>query len=163
MKTSLAIFVLFLGVSGFAAMPAVNDFSRFDGIATLNGTSVAFTIETRTTSFDSVLGIYGVTHSTTIPGKPSKNEISRVAAKDMVTTAQVTDILKNCLQYNGNLETLNLKAGKFDTCRLPWSGKDMKGFIWVGMAPYGFVQMDQTNRNGQRVVSKLESYVFGAP
>jgi len=75
-----------------------------------------------------------------------------------------TAVVADCSNYGGKLETITVKAGTFDTCRIDMDDDQSKGTIWIGAVPLGWVKQSIFFKpSGNQNEFELEEFGVSTP
>jgi hypothetical protein len=158
MKTIFMSLVSMLFAATAFAMPAVGDNAVYNVTISQGGQSVAGTLESTITAANG--GTYTVESKINLGGQSQVQNDQR-SEQEMVSDALVGQIMGNCAQYGGKLESVTVPAGTFNACALPADPQDVTGYTWVAQVAFGVVKVDTTNTQGQRTYGELKSFKFG--
>lgn len=158
MKTIFISLVSVLFTTAALAMPAVGDNAVYSLQISQGGQSMSGTLETTITGFAN--GSYSLESKINMGGQQQVQNDQR-QAQEMVTDALISQIMTNCAQYGGKLESVTVPAGTFNTCALPVNPQDGTGTTWVANVPFGLVKVDSTDTQGQKTFGELNSFKFG--
>ena len=158
MKTIFMSLVSVLFAATAFAMPTMGGNAVYNVTISQGGQSMQGTLESTITAANS--GSYTVESKINLGGQSQVQNQQR-SEQEMVSDALVGQILGNCAQYGGKLETVTVPAGTFNTCALPADPQDGTGFTWVGQVAFGVVKVDTTDTQGQKTYAELQSFKFG--
>lgn len=133
------------------AYPTLNDYASYSGkIKTPAGTLDAIKQEVQITEFDAKRDSFKQVVVLTMNGQTQKDEVW-TNKKDLVSAKDVQDILTNCAQNQGTIETVQVAAGTFNSCALAHQEGDVMTKTWVADVPFGVVKgfyqsVDGSNR-----------------
>jgi len=141
---------VFLAVSLFSfsalAIPSVGDFAKYEISQGANSLFLSQEIK----AIDSNKGLVTVEVSLEQNGK-SQSSVSDVDLKTIPTAAALESAIKNCVQIGGTNETVTVKAGTFETCKVPTEN----GTINLGLVAFGLVKVVGTTDDGQPMTAEL--------
>lgn len=153
----LVLFFLILSASSAWAFPGVGDRVEWFASATFANegklVSVAFLQSNEVLGFDSTAQMYTLEQSLDLPNGEQQTEQKQVALAEMVSSQAIEQILASCVEQGGSLETIEVLAGKFDTCALAQDGGSK---VWLGRIPFGIVKQI-IPANGENPAITLEA------
>lgn len=174
-RLAISLATLLFTLQSFA-FPAANDEANLTGTIAVNGESFPARynqkfIEAKNNGAELLF------HSQFyIENDLASEEMVWRKLEDLITPDLVTMILAYCTQQGGTNETVTVPAGTFETCKLPTEGEALgirlfsdatsTGFIWVGMAPFGLVKLQQVDFDGQTTIAldlELNTYISAQP
>ncbi|RYZ76848.1 MAG: hypothetical protein EOP05_03780 [Proteobacteria bacterium] len=147
MKTTLAALSLFLTpafalslvASEALAYPAVNDSATYQGFYTEQAQKYPVTLTNALTAFNAQTGQYQQTETQTIAGQTDTKD-TWVDGGDLLTPAQVQNLITNCVAQSGSLETIKTPVGVLDTCKLSNRDGDTTQTYWFADVPFGIAR-----------------------
>lgn len=169
---------LCLGNIAAFAIPNVGDDAVFNVAASDGAHSLTGTDEWNLVSFDQSSGNYDEKDTFTQTGAAPQVKDNKVAAKDILDSAAVNDELANCVAGGGQLATVTVPAGTFDTCAVPISSSAAQallsrirrhrplnasstGNVWVAAnIAFGMAKIDSTSQ-GVHIIYELASQQMG--
>jgi len=155
MSITLLSVLVFLNAKAASAMPSVGDWVRYDGIYSAH----AFTLEQTLTEYDTSAQKFKLVETVDFGQGPKTTE-SWKALNELASTDMVEYVLAHCAEQKGTLERVSVKAGSFDTCKLPTD--DGKGTINAAPVPFAIVKAHIIDaKTGQPVDLELSSYKNG--
>jgi hypothetical protein len=155
MKT-VAVFALSIFSVAAIAMPKVGDMAVFKG--TFEGSGGG------SIPFEQALTIKELTEkgalveSTLLFDGQQRKEDLNLAPEDLFSTEAIELILAECEKMGGELETLKVDAGEFQTCAVS-QGAKLK--FWLSHVPFGIVKQIQLDDNDNIITIELKDYRFG--
>lgn len=158
MKTVFMTLASLLVTASAFAMPAVGDHALYNVTISQGGQSANGTLETTITALNN--GQYNVESKVNIGGQ-SQVQNDQKAASDLLSDAVLAQVMSNCAQYGGKMESVTVAAGTFNACALPAQDQGSTGFTWVAQVAFGIVKYDVTDANGQTTHAELQSFQFG--
>ena len=156
MKTLAVAVSMFVMVPSSFAMPNVGDEALFDYTVTQNGETQTGTLEARLVSFDQTKNQYDETYTITLNGTTQTGDFP-MDVTDLLTDAQLADILTHCEAHGGSHESVTVPAGTYDTCAIPYTADNASGTTWYGNAKFGVIQDVDHDTNGETETYKLRS------
>lgn len=158
MKTIFISLVSVLFTTAAMAMPAIGDNAVYSLQISQGGQSVSGTLETTITANNS--GTFSIESKINLGGQ-SQVQTEQKSEQEMVSDALIADLMSNCANYGGKIESVTVPAGTFNACALPAQPQDGTGFTWIAPVAFGVVKVDMTNPQGQKTYAELNSFKFG--
>lgn len=158
MKLVLMSLVSALLTTAAYAIPAIGDMANYNFAITQQGQNITGTLEQTITSMNS--GLYNVQSTYNVNGQ-SQVQNDQKKAEDLVSDAMINNILTNCASSGGQLASITVPAGAFNTCALPINDGEKTGTIWIGQVAFGVVKMDTTTTAGDKTYVELVSFKLG--
>jgi len=143
--------------SAALAMPAIGDYARYDGTITQGTSVLAGTVEQEITA-QNAQAQYDVKQTQTVQGQGTSSSDTWTNASDLVTDAQIQQVLTYCAQLGGTLQTLTTAAGAINSCAVPL--QDQTGTAWYAAVPFGLAKIDRVI-NGERIVLTISTFRAG--
>jgi hypothetical protein len=149
MKAFLILAALVVSTSAFA-MPKVGDKALYEGTMKHNGQDMAFTMESVLTAYDAAANRYNQTNTMQMQGE-THAESGWVDAVNLLTDAQIDQVLAECAKFGGVSEEVAVKAGRYQTCRLA----NGDGTVSLGKVAFGIVKIDMPTMKAELVSSSM--------
>ncbi len=140
-----------LSISAFAA-PKVGDTVTMEG----SMAGIPVTIVESIISYNANTDVFVVRQSQTM-GTQTQTVEQNAPSQNIMSEETGAMVVANCAAMGGSLETINVKAGAFNACKLPI---DATSTVWVASVPFGMVRMDATSPDGNLSVG-LSSFSRG--
>jgi len=155
-KVFLASMALLLSSSAFSA-PKVGDSTYMEGTSVEDGVSKKITATQTILAFAPSTGMYTVRQIQTVGGLSESRDVS-VAADDILSEETATEIVAQCESNGlGKNEKIEVKAGKFNTCKLK---NESDSVLWLAPVPFGIVRFKTTAASAV-LEMQLHSYTRG--
>jgi putative hemolysin len=156
MKLFLASMTLLLSVAA-AATPKVGDYSEFDLTVSQGAQSM---VGTYSMAIVSEAGDQ-VSTLTTIHFEGQTDQVKEEVSKkaEMLNDQTIADVLTNCAQYGGTLETVTVPAGAMNSCKLAL--QENKGHAWIAAVPFGIAKQVLTSPEGAVYTLDLKRFING--
>lgn len=155
-KVFLSFAALLLSVSAFSA-PKVGDTTYMEGTSVEDGVSKKMTTTQTVLAFAPSTGIYTIRQMQTVGGVSESRDVG-VTADDILSEETATEIVALCESNGlGKNEKIEVKAGKFNTCKLK---SETGSVLWLAPVPFGIVRFQTTTASGVMEM-KLHSYTRG--
>lgn len=132
------------------AYPAVNDSVVMNGSYAEQGQSAPLSLATTLKAFNASTGQFLYSESQTLGGKTSTQD-SWIDQGDLVTPAQIQNLIANCQAQGGAPEALTTPAGVFNTCRITQQESDGSQTYWFADVPFGVAQLQINGTSDQGV------------
>lgn len=152
--------MILMAVSSVAfAYPALNDKAEFAGkYEGGGGGSMNFTLSLEITNVVNN-GTQFVVHSvTTLPNGKVQAQDETYNASDLLSQETVNEILSQCSQSGGVIESVTVPAGTFQACSLP---QQNGGRVWIGDVTFGLVKNIQIDEEMNKVTIELQAHQAG--
>lgn len=160
MIKTLSVIAIFSSVSAFA-MPAVGDHAVFNLTYVANGATQTGTATLDLTAFDGTN--YTETQTVTMGGQTGQPQSTQVASSQLITDAQITQVLGNCAGAGGTEASVTTTGGTFDTCQISQTEQDGTQVVAnIGKVTFGIVKQVQTNTDGSVVTLEINSFKSGS-
>lgn len=159
MKNVFFVAILLSSVFSFA-YPALNDSVSYNGKYTIteNQMTLGFIQELLITEINKDTNKAKVQSTFYGPDGSESKDNQEVDLAEFKTKDQILELLKNCEAVGGQLQNIEVTAGKFDTCHLADASKTE---IWVGDVPFNVVKQIQFDDKGNKIELELSSFVDG--
>ncbi len=157
MIRSLFALMALASVSAYAT-PRVGDYANYDVHANHNGQNIQATLSHELLQFNSSRGQYLRQQTITFPGRSPDVTQEWVPSDDLLSDETINNIMNNCAGAGGQLQNINVPAGNFQTCALPFNTDDMRGTAWIARVPFGYVRLDSISSNGMQQTIQLHNY-----
>jgi len=158
MKTIFMSLVSVLFAATAFAMPAVGDLALYNVTVSQGGQTISGTVETTITATNA--GMFTMQTTMNFNGQSQVKSEQR-SAQDLLSDSTIQQIIAQCAQVGGKIESVTVPAGTFNTCAVPSQEHGTTGTMWVAQVPFGLVKIDQTNAQGQKTYGELQSFKMG--
>ncbi len=153
---------LFFSLSLFSltawATPQVGDFAAYDLQITMGENSLEAQVQNELLQENQKDGTFLERETTTLQGETETSEEWK-SASDYLDDVAIDNALANCAEIGGTLQSIEVPAGRFDTCRIAFDNADAEGVIYIAKVPFGFAQVDNMRKEDGLVIStKLREY-----
>jgi len=136
------------------AMPAVGDYALYS-ITHMNQTG---TYESTIKAKDGAT--FTVENKINIGGQTQVQSEQKKEA-DLFSDSSVANLLAQCAQSGGNLETVTVHAGSFNSCKVPFQNNDSSGYLWLGQVAFAILKVESLNSNNEVTYLELQSFKMG--
>lgn len=158
MKVIFASLVSVLFTATAFAMPAVGDNAVYSLQLSQGGQTISGTLETTITANNA--GTFSIESKIDLGGQ-KQVQTEQKQANELVSDALIADVMANCSNYGGKIQSVTVPAGTFNACALPAQPQDGTGFTWIAPVAFGVVKVDTTDTQGQKTYAELNSFKFG--
>lgn len=143
-KVFLASIILLISVSAFSA-PKVGDTTHMEGTSVEESVSKKMATTQTVLAFAPSTGIYTIRQMQTVGGVSESRDVS-VTSDDILSEETATEIVALCESNGlGKNEKIEVKAGKFNTCKLK---SESGSVLWLAAVPFGIVRFQTTTASG---------------
>lgn len=141
------------------ATPKVGDYAAYNTTVVEDNQSATADMSLELISYDKGKNEYLERQTIQFPGQqPTVTDTAR-GPNDLLTDAQIDDLLAHCGERGGTPQKLVVPAGIFSTCAMPFTGEQSVGINWVARVPFGFARLVSVRKNtGVTVTSELRNY-----
>jgi len=152
----LSAFILSLFSIAAFAMPKVGDMAVYQG--TFEGSGGG------SMSFEQALTVKALTaaeatvESTVLFDGQERTQEINLKYEELLNSKIIEYLLAKCQDEGGNIETLKVEAGEFQTCAI---AQGARAKIWLGHVPFGIVKQIALDEDENVITLELKDYVFG--
>lgn len=153
MKTLLVILSALITFSAYSA-PRVGDMISMTGTFTpVSGPQQSLESQQIILAYDSGSDRFTIQQTVTVNGVPTVTSDS-IPSANIFAEERGAQVVAQCLQLGGLLETLSLPAGIFPTCRM----QNGSAALWIAQVPFGAVKIHSEDATG---VTEMTLNSFG--
>lgn len=155
----LALITVLMSSAMAYAYPALNDQAVYSGTYVQGTQSFPVTLTLELVQYDASRHAY--LKRTTIAASNGQSQMQEewVNESDMITPAQVHEILATCSQQGGHLENIQVGTESIASCALPQSDENENSIYWIADVPFGIVKGDMTDRKaGSHTILTMQSH-----
>lgn len=161
MRSILSALVLLASSVAFA-YPAVNDLAKFNGDVTMaDGKKYPMAYEMKLTQYNSSTKQYLQVNTQSVGGQ-TEVEQAWMNEGDLMSKAQVQEIVAKCTQYGGRFEDVVTPVGTMKTCAILQENEKSEVTYWIGDIPFGIVKTQILDKTDKYTINlTIESFTAG--
>lgn len=160
MKKILLSFLILTASVVSHALPALNDYAKFDVTIIDGKTEIKLIEEMKLVEFDEPSKIFLMELNLKIRDAVQTKNVG-VKYDDLYTDRALKSIVEMCKMGHGVNQILIVKGQAMNTCRFNVEDADAKGFRWYGVVPFGIVKEEFVAKNGNKMTRQMVDYTFG--
>lgn len=153
----IALTMLLTSISALAT-PKIGDYAEYDMNLSRDGMSLPGSYIQEVLAFDAASNTYNVKTIFQLQGGEANIQEEAKPADDFIDDMKIDVLLGSCADVGGTLETTQVPAGNFNTCKLLLEDSENTVWIWIAKVPFGFVKLDQTQKDGMHIILEMKNF-----